>query len=180
MRSSTITYGCNGQVSTYFSPGGKNQKPKCLCLPCVLPRCCAGSSLSERLDDSLWRLRTPWTPALQTQHPHCSRPTSSLPRGVPCGGNHSRTWWMCPQHRSASLQTPRLLKLWRGQTPTLGSLRDGRRQTGRDSVSNMDTAVFTTTSIQTDVMKGIPRGNNLLTQHFIFEKGTFMYQNLRL
>lgn len=37
-------------------------------------------------------------------------------------------------------------------------------------VSDMDTASFRTASIQTGVMKGIPQGNNLLTQHFIFEK----------
>lgn len=108
-----------------------------MCLPCVLPRCCVGSSLSEHLDDSLWRRRTPWTPIPQTLHPRCSRPTSSPPLEAPCGGNHSRTSWMCPRRRSASLQTPRPLMLWHGRTLTLWLLRetDEDRQEDRETES---------------------------------------------
>lgn len=151
-------------------------------LPSVLPRCCGGSSPSERLGDSLWRLQTPWTPAPQTLRPHCSRPTSSPPRGVPCGGSHSRTWWRCPRRRSVSPRTPHLLKLWRGQTLTLWLLRDtdeDRRRGDRyrecvNLVFNTDPAIFTAANIQTEVLKGIPPGNNLLTQHFIFEKAHYV------
>lgn len=146
-------------------------------LPSVLPRCCVGSSLSERLVDSLWRRRTPWTPAPRTLHPRCSHPTSSPPRAVPCGGNRSRTWWTCPRRRSASLQTPRLLKRWRGRTLTLWLLRETdedrwKEKRERESVNlvlNMDKAIFTAANIQTEVLKGIAPGDNLLTQHFIFE-----------
>lgn len=92
------------------------------CLPFAPLRCCGGSSPSAHPGDSLWRRRTPWTPAPRIRHPRCSRPTSSPPQADLCGGSRNRTWWTCPRRRSASPRTPRLLKLWRGRRPTPGWL----------------------------------------------------------
>lgn len=119
---------CNGEMPTLLlvMPGD---------LPCVPPHCCVGSLQSEHLGDSLWRLQTPLRPGLQTQRPHCSRPTSSLPPEAPCGASRSHTWWTCPRHRNASLRMPHLPKQWHGRTPTPGWLReeDGKRARERET-----------------------------------------------
>lgn len=158
----------------------------CVCLPSVLPHCCAGSLPSERLADSPWRQRTPWTPAPRTLRPRCSRPTSSPPREAPCGGNRSRTWWTCPRRRSASPRRQRQPKLWRGRTPTLWSLwreAEEDRQTDREEAERvrlvLNKAIFTTANIQTEALKGIPRGDNL-NNTFHLGEGTFMYRYVPL
>lgn len=66
-----------------------------------------------------------------------------------------------------------MLTLWLLKETDEDRQKDREKEKERKCVNlmvNVDKVIFTTANIQTDVLKGIPSGANLLTQHFIFEK----------